>query len=385
MAVADGTATIEIHGVLTKKPNFMAFLFGGGNATYADIQSSIAKVEADPTVTAVRFDIDSPGGEIDGLFETIAAIEAMEKPRSVVSSMAASAAYAIAASVGNIRAKSPASMFGSIGVVVGYHADDGIIEITSTDAPNKRPDVKTEEGKAVVVEMLDKIHDLFVGAISRGRDKTPHVINTTFGRGGVVLAAEAKKLGMIDHLVARPKRAAVVALDAPPITDEQTTPAAVSDPEIATADHGGALKTKARKMTKEELKAQFPELYSALVAEGFEAGKADGVTLERKRVSAHLTLAKSTGAMDIALEAIPSGVSSMDEDVHARYLAAAIDRREQTDRQDDSESADGATGSVSAEDESKDFGDLVADAFEARGALKWRTALSPTLIPAPSR
>ena len=229
--------------------------------------------------------------------------------------------------------------------------------------------MKTEEGKAVVVEMLDKIHDLFVGAISRGRDKTPHVINTTFGRGGVVLAAEAKKLGMIDHLVARPKRAAVVALDAPPITDEQTTPAAVSDPEIATADHGGALKTKARKMTKEELKAQFPELYSALVAEGFEAGKADGVTLERKRVSAHLTLAKSTGAMDIALEAIPSGVSSMDEDVHARYLAAAIDRREQTDRQDDSESADGATGSVSAEDESKDFGDLVADAFEARGAL----------------
>ena len=119
MAVADGTATIEIHGVLTKKPNFMAFLFGGGNATYADIQSSIAKVEADPTVTAVRFDIDSPGGEIDGLFETIAAIEAMEKPRSVVSSMAASAAYAIAASVGNIRAKSPASMFGSIGVVGG--------------------------------------------------------------------------------------------------------------------------------------------------------------------------------------------------------------------------------------------------------------------------
>ena len=55
---------------------------------------------------------------MEGLFETLAAIEAFGKPMSVRASKAASAAYAIAAAGGSITAVSPASSFGSIGVVM---------------------------------------------------------------------------------------------------------------------------------------------------------------------------------------------------------------------------------------------------------------------------
>ena len=60
--------------------------------------------------------IDSPGGTVAGLFETLAALDATGKSIRVRSSAAHSAAYAIAAVAGPIEAVTPVSMFGSIGV-----------------------------------------------------------------------------------------------------------------------------------------------------------------------------------------------------------------------------------------------------------------------------
>jgi hypothetical protein len=68
-------------------------------------------------------------------------------------------------------------------------------------------------------------------------------------------------------------------------------------------------------MDREELKAKHPELYKAIYEEGR--------TAERGRVSAHLTLAASSGAMDTAVKAIQDG-SGVTDQVVADHTAAKL-------------------------------------------------------------
>lgn len=194
---AGSTAEIDVSGVLTETPNFWAALFGG-NTAYRDIRAALAQADADPAISEIVLNIASPGGSVSGLFETIAAIEATSKPVRSRASLAASAAYALAAVTSRIDAVGPASSFGSIGVAASIQLDPSTVDIASTHAPNKRPDVTTEEGKAVVRAELDAIHELFAGAIARGRGVSVDVVNASFGRGSVLLSAAAKKANMID-------------------------------------------------------------------------------------------------------------------------------------------------------------------------------------------
>jgi ClpP class serine protease len=355
MQVAGDTAQISIDGVLTEKPDCIALIFGGGNTTYADIRKALALAENDPAVKRIVLDIASPGGHVNGLFETFAALDAVTKPISVRSSFAASAAYGLAAVAGPIEATTPAAEFGSIGVAASYWLDAEVVDIASTEAPKKRPDVATDEGKAMVREELDALHDLFASAIARGRaattgeDINAATVNAEFGRGGMLVASSAKKRGMIDRIATQPKRTrgAKGAEHENPTVPE---PAPTID---ASVQVGGAHeRDTTMTMTKDELQKNHPELYTAVLAEGTDK--------ERKRVLAHLKLGESSGAMDVAKKAIADGSSTLEEGVHAEYMSAQFNRRDKETRQKESDDA-GATVN-NARKETK--GDLV-DVFAA--------------------
>jgi len=333
MQVEGNIAQIDVSGVLTEEPDCFALMFGGGNTTYRSIRKSLSAAESDDSIEQIVLNIDSPGGTVDGLFETLASIEATKKPISVVASQACSAAYAIAAMAGPIQAKTVASEFGSIGVAVALSVSKDRIALTSTEAPNKRPDVTTDDGKAVVVEQLDAVHELFADAIARGRSyaKAEEVavadVNKDYGRGSVLLAGEAKKRGMIDTLAPQPKRT------------RKAAPAMSAEQEIEPAANSGTEKIS-MSLTQEQFKAQHPEIYAAAVAEG--------TATERKRVNAHLKLGTAYKAMDVAMKAIASGASSQDEEVAADYQVANVNRLEAAARQADSDAAGTAVANAKA-------------------------------------
>jgi ClpP class serine protease len=202
-AVAGDTAQINVLGVLSPRPSFLLWLLGYEQTTYADIQSSLSAAASDSNVQRVVMVVDSPGGTADGLFDTLAALEAFGKPISVTAACACSAAYAIAAASGPITATNAAAEFGSVGVAVSVPIDDETIDITSTEAPHKRPDVSTDEGQAVIREHLDAIHELFAEAIAGGRGTSVARVNTAYGRGATLLAGAAQERGMIDGIAAK--------------------------------------------------------------------------------------------------------------------------------------------------------------------------------------
>jgi capsid assembly protease len=223
LTVADGVATIRVEGVLTPEPDAESAWHGEANTLYPDLQAALASANADKKVREIVWSIDSPGGMVDGLFallDDIAEARAVGgKPMRVEAENAHSAAYGIAAAAGPITATSRMSSFGSVGVATSsFVLGDMIgkvVHLTSSDAPAKRPDVRTDEGKAVIVGYLDQIAGEFVSAIARGRGVEPETVSADYGRGASMLAKTALEHGLINGIAPRADRssAKVVARD----------------------------------------------------------------------------------------------------------------------------------------------------------------------------
>ena len=337
LTVVGGQAEIKITGVLTKRPSLMAWLFGGGNATYSDIVDALAQANADPRVQGISLEVDSPGGTFDGLFSVIAAMQAVNKPiTAYVDGLAASAAYAIVSQADKIVAKDKSARFGSIGVVGGFVVDADTVEITSTLAPKKRPDVTTEAGVAAVREELDAMHDLFVESIAAGRRTTPANVNASFGMGATLLAEAAQALGMIDS-----------------ISNEQQVTTTTTNPAAT-----GGKKLEINSMDLDTLKAQHPATFAAAVLEG--------VTQERDRVTAHVTMGEASGATAAAMAAIKDG-SAMTATLQATYMAAGMNKRDVATRQADEPGADNLSLDTPA---TKSDAMTVADMVTAKAGVK---------------
>lgn len=282
--VSDSTAVIPVKGVLTDTVSFFDILMGTApSMTYSQMSDAILGAADDPSVKKIVLDIDSPGGDVDGLYKAVDAVRLVRgtKPiKAVVSNLCASAAYHIAAQADTIEVKNEAARVGSVGVKAIVGNDESVTQISSTDAPDKIADAKSDEGIAKIRATLDSLHGIMAKQIAEGRGVSVEKVNSDFGRGGVLIAKDALAAGMVDKVYTSPK-----------ISKEPPK-------------QQGAKGAKSM-FTKEELAAQNPELLQALLAEG----KAQG----EKRI-AELTQWKgiSAAADKVVDEAIASGKSVMD-------------------------------------------------------------------------
>jgi ClpP class serine protease len=347
LSVAGDVAEIRIEGVLTKDWDLFAMWFGGGNTAYNDIIGALAVADADPNVKRAILNVDSPGGTVEGLFETIAAMQSFTKPITLARCVeACSAAFGLACMAKKVEAVNAAASFGSVGVAIDFMIANDItrISITSTEAPDKRPDPLTPEGQAVYRAHLDAVHELFADAIAGGRGTTADKVNKDFGRGAVLLAGEAKRRGMIDSI-------------AQPVLRDVN-----GQKGRASAPSGGEQATRTKKMEEKELRAQHPDLYEAVLNKGVAQGQAT----ERDRCTAHLTMGEKSGDMKTAIGAVKSG-EGMTLTLQAEYMTAAMNRSDRRTRQEESDevgaAADGAAAPAAA---SEDIGDQVAAIVDQR-------------------
>jgi ClpP class serine protease len=330
----EGTeAKITIDGVLMERPSFMSMFMSRGAAIYSDIRAAFEAAEADPRVKTIALDINSPGGTVEGMFETLDVIAQVTKKIKVTATQATSAAYAIASMAGPISAATRSSQFGSVGVVARYMVWPEDVTLTSTDAPEKAPDPRTPEGKALIVKRLDSINEMFVGSIAKGRTAftgskvTPESVKQNFGRGATMYAADALAAGLIDKAPKEPRLARARA--------EDDTPADAS--AVETADGGEEIQV----MDIKEFKAKHPELFTA----AFEEGKTAGEAAERDRVDAHLTMGEASGDTKTAFEAIRKG-DAMTTGMQAKYMAAGMRTAAVGARGDEAAIAAAATAGV---------------------------------------
>jgi len=204
-------AIIPVRGIIANRMGSMDDSSGGTSCER--IAAMIDQVAADPSVSTIVYDFDTPGGTVTGI-ETLAAkifaLRGVKKQIAMVTGMCASAGYWLGSQCDEIVSV-PDGEIGSIGTRWTPHADlsgalekQGIVvtEIYSgkykTEGSPNQP--LSAEAKAFKQSQSDAIYDKFVKAVARGRGTTPAKVENGYGEGRVLFAKDAKAAGLIDRI-----------------------------------------------------------------------------------------------------------------------------------------------------------------------------------------
>ena len=204
------SAIVRVTGPLTKHFSFWSLWFGGTSTRM--IQSALRTALADEEVERIVLEVDSPGGEVDGIAELSDAVFAARKEKpiwAVVDGVGASAAYWIASQATQIFMNNRTDAVGSIGVravVVDsskFFESAGIKVIPIDTGEFKSAGVDgvpvTDEQLAEFQKMVDALFDEFVKAVSRGRGMAVKDVRAV-ADGRMFLAKEAISLGLADKI-----------------------------------------------------------------------------------------------------------------------------------------------------------------------------------------
>ncbi len=191
-------AVINVIGPIFRYANLFSDVSG---ATSIEKLSNAVSY-AEDNFKKIIFNFDTPGGEATEISSMAEKIKNLKVPTvAYVGAMAASAGYWLASATDKIVI-SKTGLVGSIGVVATFpkSGDNEVIEIISSQSPNKRIDVETDDGKEKIQTMIDEMADVFVSDVSSYRKVTKEKVLKDFGQGGVIMGEKAVLAGMADEL-----------------------------------------------------------------------------------------------------------------------------------------------------------------------------------------
>jgi ClpP class serine protease len=199
------TAIVTIRGPILRYGSMLSSMSGGG-ATVEGIARDFTRALEDPSFAAILLNIDSPGGEVNGIAELADIIYAARGAKPLVayvSDLGASAGYWLASSAERIVVAQTAAL-GSIGAVAAIPHPNATrrqeIEFVSSVSPNKRPDPTTKKGAAQYQALVDTIGQIFVDAVARNRGVTAETVVKDFGAGGLLVGRDAVAAGLADDV-----------------------------------------------------------------------------------------------------------------------------------------------------------------------------------------
>lgn len=311
-------AVIPVTGPIFRYANLFTRISGATSTQVlaTDLQAALDN----PKVKSIVLNIDSPGGEANGineLAEMIFAARSQKKVVAYIGGNGASAAYWIASAASEIVIDD-IGIAGSIGAALEVvlrepDAAGKRYEIVSRNAPNKRPDLSTEEGRSKLGETIDDLGDVFAAKVARNLGVKPDDVPAMGDHGGLKVGAKAvaaglaHRLGSLESTIAElagpasnhPRKLTMTTVST--TAELQAAIAAGHDPltlQIAAPDLG-AERTAAAKAERERIVG-----INALAAAGFEteitAAIEDGTSVE----ATALTLFKAAQDRGISLTSI---------------------------------------------------------------------------------
>lgn len=283
-----GVAVIEIHGSLVHRHDlFSAF---SGMTSYETIGVELEKAVEDPQVRAILLEVDSPGGEVNGVFDLADKIRmaSEEKPVwAIAADFAASAAYLLGSAADRLFV-SQTGVTGSIGVIALRWDETGALEaeglsVTEIFAGARKTDGSplhqiTDDELRALQGRVNTIYDLFTAKVADYRELEEEAVRET--EAAVFIGQAGVDVGLADGIATTELLLA------------QLSEQGRGRPSVA------AVMTTEDGMEKDEGKA--PEITAAYVAEnhpevaehfraegrtaGLETGRDEGAESERERI-----------------------------------------------------------------------------------------------------
>jgi signal peptide peptidase SppA len=204
--VVNGAAIIPVSGTLVQKLGSIRPY--SGMTGYDGIRFNLAQALEDSDVRGIVLDIDSPGGEVCGLFDLVDAIYASRgrKPIwAILDEHAYSSAYAIASAADRITVPRTGGT-GSIGVIALF-ADISralqaggitvnVIQFGARKADGVPSIPFSPEARERFQADVDTLGELFVATVARNRGIDPGLVRAT--EADAFLGAEGVRLKLAD-------------------------------------------------------------------------------------------------------------------------------------------------------------------------------------------
>lgn len=203
-------AVLPVFGTIVPRADLFTDISGATSAE--GLGKTFAELMDDPSIDAVVLDVDSPGGQVNGIPELSKQIFDARGKKPVVAvanHTMASAAYWIGTAADEVVV-TPSGEVGSIGVFTMHRDVSGMQEkagIKTTLISRGKYKVEgnpyeplAEEARAALDERVGESYDAFIEAVARNRGVNPAAVRNGFGEGRVVGANQALKLGMVDSV-----------------------------------------------------------------------------------------------------------------------------------------------------------------------------------------
>jgi signal peptide peptidase SppA len=208
-SASGSAAVVPVYGVIVPRGDF---LNSSGSTSVEGLTKVLRALDANPQVSEIILDIDSPGGSVLGVDELaeIMANEIKTPITAVANHLMASAAYWIASAADKIVA-TPSAIVGSIGVYsmhtdMSGAAEKAGIKTTIVHAGARKVEGNPFEGLsdevlANIQTDINETYDVFTARVAAGRGVSQSTVKSaSFGEGSTLSSREALSVGMIDEI-----------------------------------------------------------------------------------------------------------------------------------------------------------------------------------------
>ncbi len=329
-ALSDGgVAVIPVQGTLVQRSSGLDA--ESGLTSYARIGAEMRDALANAQVRAILMEIDSPGGEVAGLFDLADAIYQARDVKpvwAIANENAYSAAYAIASAAERITLPRSAGV-GSIGVVAMHmdqsakDAKQGYVYTPVFSGARKIDGSEhfplSDEARVSLQAEVDRLYGLFVSMVARNRGIDPDNVRAT--EAGWLNPVEAVAGGFADGIATFADTLAELERRAAPSSGTTGARAAVHS----------VSKIRNRQMDDlENTVAEAPDKTPDTPVDDVrpvnedalrEEGRQEGKTAERKRIAAILAAPEADGRADLARSLATE--TDLDAEAAIRVLSSA--------------------------------------------------------------
>ena len=209
-----GIAVVSVVGTLVARSGYLDS--SSGLLAYGAIGDAIEAAMANPSVRGILLDVDSPGGEVGGLFDLVTRIGALKASAgiplwAVANEDALSAAYAIVSAADRIYVTQTGEV-GSIGVVAAHVDESGAdaqagLSWSFIFAGRQKVDGNAHEplsqrARDTIQADVDRLYGEFCTLVATNRNLTVEAVRATQAgtyRGDLAIRAGlADRLGTLD-------------------------------------------------------------------------------------------------------------------------------------------------------------------------------------------
>ena len=206
--VRGNIAILDVQGPLFRYANL--FTDCSGATSVEMLGRDLGAAVDNRAIETIVLNINSPGGEADGIGELAELIRSAQAKKPVVAyvgGIGASGGYWLASAASRIVLHETAFV-GSIGCVATFMDARARLEkegihryvIVSSQSPHKHVDIATKEGQLQILGMVDAMAEVFIGRVAQYRKTTAENVIANFGKGFVLPARQAIAAGMADSV-----------------------------------------------------------------------------------------------------------------------------------------------------------------------------------------